>query len=66
MMTYDKVRAIQQFRFGTHIEGGARRARRRTRAHRDLSELLGGLADGLAAIGTRGKGMRKRPAGPAY
>lgn len=65
MLTYGKVQALQQFRYGKHIEEAVQRRRRGNR-HTGLRELLGAPAGRLATLGIRVRSGRSHPAGPAY
>jgi hypothetical protein len=61
-MDYQKVRAIQQFRYKRPSDEVRYRRRRRSGS---LRELLDALARGLASLGSRRPG-RTRPASRAY
>lgn len=67
MLPYEKVKAMQEYRFGKYMDA-RERARRRDRAAEPsgLGEMLNALARGLAGIGLRGRGGKNRPASPAY
>lgn len=64
MMTYDKVLAVQEHRFGRHIDELI--WVRRSRGHATLRQLLNALSGRLADLGIRGRDAKTRPASPAY